>query len=170
MKRSLTGASAAVAAALLLAGCSSSTGGDRRVRIRDDATIDDRLALRAAEPRQHRRAAARASPRRSTATSTRACSSSTDDGEVEPLLAEGAEVSDDGLTYTFTLRDGVTFHSGKALTSADVKYSIERGHRRGLAVGPQVAASAVISDIATPDDDDRRGHAVASRRSRSSTT
>ena len=30
----------------------------------------------------------------------------TDDGEVEPLLAEHAEVSDDGLTYTFTLRDG----------------------------------------------------------------
>jgi peptide/nickel transport system substrate-binding protein len=50
----------------------------------------------------------------------------TDDGKVEPLLATGNTVSADGLTYTFTLRDGVTFHSGKALTSEDVKYSIEK--------------------------------------------
>ncbi|MBT2473039.1 ABC transporter substrate-binding protein, partial [Microbacterium sp. ISL-103] len=42
----------------------------------------------------------------------------TDDGEVEPLLAEDAQVSDDGLTYTITLRDDVTFHSGDPLTSA----------------------------------------------------
>ncbi|SNT64016.1 peptide/nickel transport system substrate-binding protein [Asanoa hainanensis] len=50
----------------------------------------------------------------------------TDDGKVEPLLAASNTVSADGLTYTFTLRDGVKFHSGKALTSADVKYSIEK--------------------------------------------
>ena len=50
----------------------------------------------------------------------------TDSGEVEPLLADSWTVSDDGLTYTFTLKPGVTFHSGKALTSEDVKYSIER--------------------------------------------
>ena len=50
----------------------------------------------------------------------------TDDGEVENLLAADYQVSDDGLTYTFTLQDGVTFHSGAALTAADVKYSIEK--------------------------------------------
>ncbi|MCX5460330.1 ABC transporter substrate-binding protein [Streptomyces albidoflavus] len=50
----------------------------------------------------------------------------TDKGDVEKLLAEDHEVGDDGLTYTFTLRDGVKFHSGKALTSKDVKYSLER--------------------------------------------
>ncbi|MGX1798769.1 ABC transporter substrate-binding protein, partial [Streptomyces albidoflavus] len=50
----------------------------------------------------------------------------TDKGDVEKLLAEDHQVSDDGLTYTFTLRDGVKFHSGKALTSEDVKYSLER--------------------------------------------
>lgn len=50
----------------------------------------------------------------------------TDDGQVENLLAADYQVSDDGLTYTFTLRDGVTFHSGAALTAADVKYSIEK--------------------------------------------
>ena len=50
----------------------------------------------------------------------------TDAGAVEPLLAESYTMSDDGLTYTFQLRPGVTFHSGKALTSEDVKFSIER--------------------------------------------
>lgn len=49
----------------------------------------------------------------------------TDDAQVEPLLASETEVSDDGLTYTFTLRDA-TFHSGKALTADDVVYSLQR--------------------------------------------
>ncbi|MFE0427285.1 ABC transporter substrate-binding protein [Streptomyces sp. NPDC058953] len=50
----------------------------------------------------------------------------TDTGKVEPLLAASHQVSPDGLTYTFTLRDGVTFHSGKKLTADDVKHSLER--------------------------------------------
>ena len=49
-----------------------------------------------------------------------------DDGEVEPLLAASNTVSEDGLNYTFTLQDDVTFHSGDPLTAADVKSSIER--------------------------------------------
>ena len=36
----------------------------------------------------------------------------TDDGKVESLLAKDYKVSPDGLTYTFTLRSGVKFHSG----------------------------------------------------------
>lgn len=75
----------------------------------------------------------------------------TDDGKVEPLLATKYTTSADGLTYTFTLRDGVKFHSGKALTSADVKSSIERV----TAADSQSARKsqlAVISGIATPDD------------------
>lgn len=75
----------------------------------------------------------------------------TDDGKVEPLLATKYTMSDDGLTYTFTLRDGVKFHSGKALTSADVKRSIERV----TAADSQSARKsqlAVISGITTPDD------------------
>jgi peptide/nickel transport system substrate-binding protein len=48
-----------------------------------------------------------------------------DNGTVEPLLAKSHTVSDDGLTYTFTLRDDVKFHSGAALTAKDVKASIE---------------------------------------------
>ena len=50
----------------------------------------------------------------------------TDAGDVEPLLADSHTLSEDGLTYTFTIKPGVTFHSGKALTSEDVQFSIER--------------------------------------------
>ncbi|MET0854020.1 MAG: ABC transporter substrate-binding protein [Microterricola sp.] len=74
-----------------------------------------------------------------------------DDGEVEPLLAASNTVSDDGLNYTFTLQDDVTFHSGDPLTAADVKSSIERV----VAEDSQSARKnsfAVISDIQTPDD------------------
>ncbi len=45
--------------------------------------------------------------------------------EFTPLLAESWEVSDDGLSWTFNLRDGVTFHDGEPLTAEAVKASIE---------------------------------------------
>jgi len=44
----------------------------------------------------------------------------------EPQVAESWSWSDDGLEITFVLRQDVTFHSGRALTSADVVYSYER--------------------------------------------
>jgi len=40
-------------------------------------------------------------------------------------LASDIKRSDDGLTYTFTLHDGVKFHDGRLLTSADVKYTLD---------------------------------------------
>jgi len=40
-------------------------------------------------------------------------------------LASDIKRSDDGLTYTFTLHDGVQFHDGRAMTSADVKYTLD---------------------------------------------
>jgi peptide/nickel transport system substrate-binding protein len=46
--------------------------------------------------------------------------------EFEPLLATDYSVSEDGLTYTYTLREGVTFHSGNTFSCKDVKYSIQR--------------------------------------------
>ncbi|MFE7234302.1 ABC transporter substrate-binding protein [Streptomyces sp. NPDC001231] len=47
--------------------------------------------------------------------------------ELTPDLATGlAKVSDGGKTYTYTLRDGVTWEDGKPITSKDVKYGIER--------------------------------------------
>ena len=41
-------------------------------------------------------------------------------------LAESCSVSDDGLVYTFVLRENASFQSGKAVTAQDVKWSIER--------------------------------------------
>jgi len=69
-------------------------------------------------------------------------------GEYAPSLAKSYEVSDDGLEYTFTLEEGVKFHSGNDLTSEDVKYSLERIKDSG------VRASQVdkIASIETPDD------------------
>lgn len=53
------------------------------------------------------------------------------EGHVVPDLAERFEVSEDGRTYTLTLRDGVRFHDGAALTAADVVRTIERTLRPG---------------------------------------
>lgn len=49
-----------------------------------------------------------------------------EDGSIRPALAESWEISDDGLAYTFTLHQGVTFHDGTALTAEDVKFSLDR--------------------------------------------
>ena len=48
------------------------------------------------------------------------------DGTVAPMLAEKIETSDDGKTYTFTLRDGVKFHNGAPLTAREVVWTWER--------------------------------------------
>ena len=49
-----------------------------------------------------------------------------ENGEVQPNLAASWEVSEDGLTYRFTLAEGVTFHDGSALDAEDVVYSFDR--------------------------------------------
>jgi peptide/nickel transport system substrate-binding protein len=59
-----------------------------------------------------------------------------------PMLAEGHTVSRDGLTYTFKLRQGVTFHNGKEMTSEDVVASLTRWGKQsiyGKALFAQVA-------------------------------
>ncbi len=50
----------------------------------------------------------------------------TSDGGTEPAVASDYVISEDAKTYTFTLREGVTFHDGSAVTAEDVKYSIDR--------------------------------------------
>lgn len=47
------------------------------------------------------------------------------DGTIRPMLATGWSASEDSLTWTFELREGVTFHNGDELTATDVKYSYD---------------------------------------------
>ncbi|WP_173931531.1 ABC transporter substrate-binding protein [Chelativorans sp. Marseille-P2723] len=47
-------------------------------------------------------------------------------GQVMPALAESWEISEDGKTYTFHLREGVTFHDGTTFDAEDVKFTLER--------------------------------------------
>jgi peptide/nickel transport system substrate-binding protein len=49
-----------------------------------------------------------------------------EDVSIGPLLAEKQDISADGRTYRFTLRDGVTFHNGAPLTSAEVVWTWKR--------------------------------------------
>ena len=48
------------------------------------------------------------------------------DGGLEPWVAESWEVSDDNLTYTFHLREGIKFHDGSELQASDVVFSYNR--------------------------------------------
>lgn len=75
--------------------------------------------------------------------------SRTEDNEIEARLASDYEVSSDGLTYTFTLNDGITFHNGTALTSADVVASYEAVRTDATVQGN--AEFADVASITAPD-------------------
>jgi len=64
--------------------------------------------------------------------------------EFEPALATEYTVSDDGLTWTFTLRDGVTFHSGNTMSCKDVEYSFQYG---ALTASPEGATAYLTGNI-----------------------
>ncbi|MBR4607966.1 MAG: ABC transporter substrate-binding protein [Lachnospiraceae bacterium] len=62
-----------------------------------------------------------------------------ENGSLICAVASDYSVSEDGLTYTFTLRDNVKFHNGKNVTAEDVKYSLERAS--GLLDGTVLVSS-----------------------------
>lgn len=67
------------------------------------------------------------------------------DGSVVPALAKSWEISEDGLTYTFHLAEGVKFHDGSDFNADDVKFSLERIN----AEGSLNAQKALYVDIAS---------------------
>jgi peptide/nickel transport system substrate-binding protein len=67
-----------------------------------------------------------------------------------PGLATDWEVSDDALTYTFSIRDGVKYSDGSDLTVEDIKWSIERA--RDTEDSPWTFTLVQVADIQTPDD------------------
>ena len=75
------------------------------------------------------------------------------DGEMIPAVAEKYTLSEDGTTYTFTLRDGVKFHNGQTVTAEDVVYSINRcaavpeGQEK-----PLVAAFSAVKSVEALDE------------------
>src|SRR5687767_9617613 len=71
------------------------------------------------------------------------------DAKPYPELAESYETSDDGLTYTFKLHQGVTFHNGDELTAGDVKFSFDRLRAKdsGYSYGAQVETIANVEAI-----------------------
>lgn len=63
------------------------------------------------------------------------------DGELVPSLATSWAVSEDGLTYTFTLREDVTFTDGTPLNAEAVKFNFER------VVSPELASRLAVSNL-----------------------
>ena len=74
-------------------------------------------------------------------------SKAADDFETIPALAESWEASDDGLTYTYTLREGLTWSDGEPLTADDVAWtvntSVEQGWSNHIATTQNLTAEAV---------------------------
>ena len=70
----------------------------------------------------------------------------TAEGDIVPAVASEVEKSDDGLSYTFTLRDGVKFHNGDPVEMEDVLYSINR-RCDGKDAAAQLEALTIIKDM-----------------------
>ena len=90
-------------------------------------------------------------------------------GDLVPDLATDLGTTPDGgKTWTFTLREGVTFESGKPITSADVKYGISRSFASDVVVGGPTHIVDALDDPGNPypgpysrEEDDPRFTAVA---------
>ncbi|KQS77091.1 ABC transporter substrate-binding protein [Rhizobium sp. Leaf384] len=72
------------------------------------------------------------------------------EGKVVPQLAKSWVISPDGLTYTFKLQEGVTFHDGETFDSAVAKFSLDRARGPDSTNG-QKRFFAAIDTIETPD-------------------
>ena len=73
------------------------------------------------------------------------------DGNLIEALAESYEISEDAKVYTFTLREGVKFHNGDAVTAEDVKYSIDKCADTSNG-DPLVSAYSIVERVEIPDE------------------
>lgn len=69
-------------------------------------------------------------------------------GKIVDWLAKSHNVSDDGLTYTFVLRDGLKFSNGTDVTAEDAVFSL----KRHLEVGGPLAIAAKVDSVKAQDD------------------
>lgn len=98
---------------------------------------------------------------------TPASGSAEDPNEIVPDLAtDTGTVSDDGLTWTFTLKDGLKFDNGDPITSAEVKFGVSRAWDPEIGIGSPYAKQVIdapkdyegpyksgdLPTIETPDD------------------
>jgi peptide/nickel transport system substrate-binding protein len=75
----------------------------------------------------------------------------TNDGSgIEPLLAESYEVSDDSLTYTFKLREGLEFSTGDPVLGEDLVWTYERAMTTEESVWSDLVSN--IESVEAPDD------------------
>lgn len=77
--------------------------------------------------------------------------SSEDGKSIEPAVADSWKISEDFLTYTFHLRDGVKFSTGEEVTSEDCVYSINRS--KNMEGSPWSGMLSVIEDIHAEGED-----------------
>ncbi len=74
-----------------------------------------------------------------------------ENGDLMNALASDYTISEDGLVYTFTLREGVKFHNGSTVTAQDVKYSLDRAS--GLLDGtPLISSLSVLTSVDILDE------------------
>lgn len=76
----------------------------------------------------------------------------TSTGDLTPAVAENYTISEDKLTYTFTLREDVQFHNGDVVTAEDVVYSINRCATASDTGVVQVEALSVIQKLEAVDE------------------
>ncbi|MFT4266986.1 MAG: ABC transporter substrate-binding protein [Xenophilus sp.] len=74
------------------------------------------------------------------------------DGNLEPRLATGYQISADGLRYTFKLRGGVKFHDGSSFGAKDVKFSIERILKPETKSTRRPYFAGLVEGVDTPDE------------------
>jgi peptide/nickel transport system substrate-binding protein len=74
-----------------------------------------------------------------------------DNQETAPGLAESWEVSEDGLSWTFHLADGVKWHDGEDFTSADVKFTYDFMMENELSIS-YLSYLTGVTDVSCPDD------------------